>query len=186
MFLLVFGHVDGGEELAAAVEQFGQLHHGFGFTHTTGAGQQEGAEPWFTNVALSVMADEEERPAARYGSGLEIAVSDYAGLEPDAESLSPDRPDLAALIAADETRPLALRIAAAGLAAEAGELPGETHRALYRQLVTGEDFEPSNAVEAAFVVLAKEAEEARLRRFIQDELAELILLRLETLLPPAS
>ena len=35
-------------------------------------------------------------------------------------------------------------------------------------------------------VLAKEAEEARLRRFIQDELAELILLRLETLLPPAS
>lgn len=31
-------------------------------------------------------------------------------------------------------------------------------------------------------VLAKEAEEARLRRFIQDELAELVLLRLETLL----
>ena len=49
MFLLILGHVDGGEELAAAVEQFGQLHHGFGFTHTAGAGQQEGAH-WATRA----------------------------------------------------------------------------------------------------------------------------------------
>jgi hypothetical protein len=37
-------------------------------------------------------------------------------------------------------------------------------------------------------VLAKEAEEQRLQAFIQDELAELLLLRLEALLaaPPAA
>src|SRR5690606_39346503 len=43
VFLLILGHVDGGEELAAAVEQFGQLHNSFGFADATGAHQQKGA-----------------------------------------------------------------------------------------------------------------------------------------------
>src|SRR5690606_7330364 len=43
VFLLILGHVDGGEKLAAAVEQFGQLHNSFGFADATGAHQQKGA-----------------------------------------------------------------------------------------------------------------------------------------------
>ncbi|WP_300391821.1 hypothetical protein [Henriciella sp.] len=124
------------------------------------AGQQEGAEPWFTEAAVSVLADldPEDRPAARYGSGLEMAMSEMAGLEPDGESLSLARPDLALLIAEDEGRPLALRLAAAGIAAEAGLISGEQHRALYEALIEEEDFEPETPVEAAFVLLAREPE----------------------------
>lgn len=122
------------------------------------AAQEEGAEPWFANTAIAVLGGMPERPAARYGSGLEIALSDLAELEPDAESLSAARPDLAALIAMDETRPLGLRIAAAGLAARNGELGADRHRALYETLIATDGFEPENAIETAFVMLAMEPE----------------------------
>ncbi|WP_084399302.1 hypothetical protein [Henriciella aquimarina] len=122
------------------------------------ASEQEGADPWFANTAFAVLAEQEDRPAARYGSGLELALSDLGNLEPDEESLSAERPGLAAQIARDENRRLALRMAAADLAARAGELSGETHRNLYDTLISAEEFEPSNAVEAAFVVLAKAPE----------------------------
>lgn len=38
------GHINGGQVLATAVEQFCQLQNGFGFTHAAGASQQERAE----------------------------------------------------------------------------------------------------------------------------------------------
>ena len=44
VFLLEFGHIDGGQVLATAVEQLCQLQDGFGFTHTAGASQQERTE----------------------------------------------------------------------------------------------------------------------------------------------
>lgn len=122
------------------------------------AAQQEGADPWVTETAIAVLGDLDERPAARYGSGLQLALSDYAGLDPDAGSLSPARPDLAARIAKDEERPLALRVAAANLAARAGELSSARHREIYEALISQEDFEPETALEAALVVLAKEPE----------------------------
>lgn len=44
VFLLEFGHIDGGQVLATAVKQLCQLQDGFGFTHTAGASQQERTE----------------------------------------------------------------------------------------------------------------------------------------------
>jgi hypothetical protein len=120
------------------------------------AGQQEGAEPWFTEVAFAMLAEAEDRPPARYGSGLQLTLSDMAGLEPDADSLSADRPDVAAIIAKDAERSLDLRLAAAAIAAEAGLLSASRHRGLYEELIAGDEFEPQSATEAAFVVLEKE------------------------------
>lgn len=122
------------------------------------AGQQEGAEPWFTEVAFAMLAEAGDRPAARYGSGLEMTLSQMAGLEPDSESLTATRPDLAAIIAADTERPIRLRLAAAAIAAEAGHMSSAAHRRLYEALIEEEDFQPETATEAAFVVLAKEIE----------------------------
>ncbi len=122
------------------------------------AGQQEGAEPWFTNVAFAMLSEAEDRPPARFGSGLELTMSQMAGLEPDSESLAAARPDIAALIAKDAERPIRLRLAAAGIAAEAGEISAVQHRQLYKALIEEEGFEPESAIEAAFVVLAKAPE----------------------------
>ncbi len=122
------------------------------------AAQSEGADPWFNETAIALLAEAEERPSARYGSGLEIALSNLAGLEPDIESLSADRADVAAEIAMDDEQPIELRVAAAGLAAEAGALAAEDHRAVYQTLIKGEEFEPVDAIEAAFVVMAKAPE----------------------------
>lgn len=124
------------------------------------AAQADGSDPWFNETANALLAEAkaEDRPAASYGSGLELALSNFAELEPDVESLSADRPDLAAQVAMDETRPIELRVAAAGLAAEAGELSASDHRAIYHTLIKGEEFEPADVYEAAFVVLAKPPE----------------------------
>ncbi|WP_300377805.1 hypothetical protein [Henriciella sp.] len=122
------------------------------------AGQQEGASPWFGNVGFAVLGEQEEKPAARYGSGIELALSDLAELEPDEDSISEARPDIAARIARNDERPLNLRLAAAGIAARADMLSPDTHRELYRAQVSEAGFEPSNDIEAAFAVLAKEPE----------------------------
>ena len=122
------------------------------------AGQQPDAEPWFTNVAFAVLADQDERPSARYGSGIQIALSDLAELDPDEDSLSETRPDIAAGIASDDSQPLGLRLDAAWIAARAGMISPELHRELYRVLISREDFAPQTPVEAAFIVLAKAPE----------------------------
>ncbi|GCO45740.1 hypothetical protein ExPCM14_03708 [Escherichia coli] len=41
VFLLELRHIDGGQVLTSAIEQFRQLQDGFGFTHAAGASQQE-------------------------------------------------------------------------------------------------------------------------------------------------
>lgn len=126
------------------------------------AGQQDGASPWFGNVGFAVLGEQAEKPAARYGSGIELALSDLASLEPDEDSVSEARPDIAARIARSDERPLDLRLAAARIAARADMLSPDMQRELYSAKVGQEDFEPENEIEAAFAVLAKQPQQESL------------------------
>ncbi|MPN16445.1 hypothetical protein SDC9_163785 [bioreactor metagenome] len=53
MFFLKLRHVDSGEVLTPAVEQFRQLQHGFGFADTARPGQQECTKraSWTTQIS---------------------------------------------------------------------------------------------------------------------------------------
>ncbi|MEM5515866.1 hypothetical protein WNY37_02820 [Henriciella sp. AS95] len=122
------------------------------------AAQQEGVEPWFSETAIAVLAESEDLPDARYGSGLEIALSQLAGLPITEDTIDSMTPEIAAEIAGDEDIDLTLRLMAASKAAAAGALNPKAHRRLYADLIETEGFEPETAIEAAFVVLAREPE----------------------------
>ncbi|WP_370236494.1 MULTISPECIES: hypothetical protein [Henriciella] len=120
------------------------------------AAQQEGVDPWFAETAIAILAEAEELPDARYGSGLEIALSQLAGLQITEETIDSMPPEMAADLAGDRDIDLGLRLMAAGKAAAAGSMNPKEHRRLYAELIETEEFEPESAIEAAFVALARE------------------------------
>lgn len=122
------------------------------------AAQQPETSPWFSETAIAVLGDLPDRPAARYGSGVEFALSRVAELEPDDESLAGADPALAAKLAENEELPIEFRVKAANVAALTQHITPARHRELYDALVLGEDFEPSDAIEAALILLAQEPE----------------------------
>lgn len=125
------------------------------------AAGEEGADPWVTETAIAIIAEAEERPDARLGSGLQAAFSAMAELDLNGETLQMARPDLAAEFAADTRNPLRQRIVAARRAAEAGLFEPERLRALYIDLVSQPDFEPESDIEAAFALLRQRPEPVR-------------------------
>ncbi|MGB3625065.1 MAG: hypothetical protein WA989_04535, partial [Henriciella sp.] len=122
------------------------------------AAQQEGVEPWFSEVAIAMIGEREDRPDARYGSGLDYALSQLAGLEVSADTVESASDEIAARLARDEDLAFELRLLAADKAARAGTLPAADHRAIYKALVSQPDHEPESAIEAAFMVFARKAE----------------------------
>ncbi|MEQ9316267.1 MAG: hypothetical protein RLN72_10475, partial [Henriciella sp.] len=122
------------------------------------AAQQDGVEPWFSEVAIAMIGDIDDRPEARYGSGLEYALSGLAGLELTEATVESATPEIAATLARDEELPYDIRLMAADKAAKAGLFSATEHRSIYKAMIAEPEFEPGSAIEAAFVVFARKPE----------------------------
>ena len=106
-------------------------------------------DAWLSRAIFAASGALPNKPEARYNSGLALAISAKAGLEPSINSIANSRLDLAAALARQDTFSPAMRVQAAGVAAEAGLLSGEEHRALYKALVQSEGFSPRTPIEVA-------------------------------------
>lgn len=106
-------------------------------------------DEWFANAVFAASLDAPSDVPARFDTGLNLALSTEAGLQPPTNSISASRPDLAAAIARRDTIPIGIRIQAAGVAAEAGLIDGELHRQLYTQFVGQDGYQPARALEVA-------------------------------------
>ena len=113
------------------------------------AGAQGANDEWLTRAIFAASGALEVKPEARFDSGMSLAISAKAGLEPSISTIANSRLDLAAAIARQDTFTPSMRVQAAGVAAEAGLLSGEEHRALYRALVQSEGFSPRTSLEVA-------------------------------------
>lgn len=120
------------------------------------AAGEEGADPWVTETAIAIIAEADERPEARFGSGLQVALSQLAELEVTADALEAARPDLAAGYANDTRNPLALRLVAARNATSAGLLDSPQYRSLYLDYVNAPGFEPETPADEALYLLTQE------------------------------
>ena len=119
------------------------------------AGTEEGADPWVTETAISIIAEADERPDSRFGSGLEVALSQLADLDVTAEALATARGDLAADYASERSNPLELRFVAARNAMAAGLLDAPQYRSLYLDYVGTPDFEPQTPTDEALYLLTQ-------------------------------
>lgn len=116
--------------------------------------QAQGVEDeWFFDAVFAASVDAPSELPAKFDSGLNLALSSKLGLQPSESGISASRPDLASAMAMRESLPLEVRIPAAGVAAEAGLMDGETHRQLYSQLVAQEGYEPARSIEIAVAAL---------------------------------
>ncbi len=120
---------------------------------------EEGADPWVTETAIAIIAEAEERPEARLGSGLQVAFSELADLEVIPEALQTARPDLALAYANDRGNPIELRVVAARTAVAAGLMDAPQLRSLYVDYVAAPDFEPETASEEALYLLTQVEEQ---------------------------
>lgn len=123
------------------------------------------SDPWLFSAVFSASGDIKDKPLARLDSGINLAISTKAGLEPPLNAVVASRPDLAAAMATRRSLPIELRVAAAGVAAEAGLLDAGTHRSIYAERVASEAFEPANPIEVAMqaVMVPQTPTEARAR-----------------------
>lgn len=120
------------------------------------AASQGIADGWLSNAIFAASGGLKNKPAARFDNGLSLAISAKAGLEPSISTIANSRLDLAAAIARQDTFSPAMRVQAAGVAAEAGLLPAQEHRALYKALIESEGFSPRTPLEVALHTTMKE------------------------------
>ncbi len=115
------------------------------------AGAQGVEDDWFFGAVFAATAENDEatQPAARYDRGLNLALSEAAGLEPGETLIASQRGDLAAAMAQRESLPIGLRVHAAGIAAEAGLIDAALHRSLYDALLAQEAYQASRPIEVA-------------------------------------
>ncbi|MEL7481156.1 MAG: hypothetical protein AAGJ29_06320 [Pseudomonadota bacterium] len=121
----------------------------------------EGVEDsWFINAVFAAAGATSRRPAARFDTGLALALSAKGALEPDPSAITASRPDLAAALAKRDVLAPALRVQAAGVAAETGLLTGADHRQTYEALFAIEGFAPRTPLEVALYTAWSEDEDA--------------------------
>ena len=113
------------------------------------ANETDGIDGWLRRAIFAASGDLQTKPEARFDSGLSLAISAKAGLEPSINTIANSRLDLAAAIARQDTFDPSMRVQAAGVAAEAGLLSAEEHRALYKALVESPKFSPRTPLEVA-------------------------------------
>ena len=106
-------------------------------------------DTWLLNAVFAASGELPDPPEANYRSGLALAISTEAGLQPPEDPLPENRPDLAAAMADRESLPQDLRVKAAGMAAEAGLISTADYRALFEDLLADPDFTPSGPLETA-------------------------------------
>ncbi len=120
------------------------------------AASQGITDGWLSNAIFAASAGLKNKPAARFDNGLSLAISAKAGLAPSISTIANSRLDLAAAIARQDTFSPAMRVQAAGVAAEAGLLAASEHRALYQALIASEGFSPRTPLEVALHMTMKE------------------------------
>ncbi len=120
------------------------------------AASQGVTDGWLSNAIFAASGGLNNKPAARFDNGLSLAISAKAGLEPSISTIANSRLDLAAAIARQDTFSPAMRVQAAGVAAEAGLLPAQEHRALYKALIESEGFSPRTPLEVALHTTMKD------------------------------
>lgn len=113
------------------------------------AGAQGVNDAWLSRAIFAASGVLTTKPEARFDSGLSLAISAKSALEPSGRTIANSRLDLAAAIARQDTFSPAMRVQAAGVAAEAGLLAASEHRALYKALIESEGFSPRTPLEVA-------------------------------------
>lgn len=113
------------------------------------AGSDGQSDDWLARAIFAAAGARSVKPEARFDSGMSLAISAKAGLEPSVRTIANSRLDLAAAIARQDTFNPAMRVQAAGVAAEAGLLSSPEHRVLYKALVEQDGFTPRTALEVA-------------------------------------
>ncbi len=111
-------------------------------------------DSWLFNAVFAASGDMPNPPPARFDTGLNSAISAKAGLEAPVKTISLPRPDLAAAMATRPNLPAALRVRAAGIAAEAGLMDDADYRRAFNDLLKEEDFKPTRSLERAMSVSA--------------------------------
>lgn len=114
------------------------------------AGAQGVEDDWFFSAVFAATAETEgARPEARYDSGLNLALSEAAGLAPGETLIASQRGDLAAAMARRESLPIGLRVQAAGIAAEAELIDTGLHRELFDTLLGQPQYQATRPIEVA-------------------------------------
>ncbi|MEO0607837.1 MAG: hypothetical protein AAFY82_06365 [Pseudomonadota bacterium] len=111
------------------------------------AGAQDVNDDWMIAAIFAASGDSPEPPKARFDSGLNIALSTKAGLDPSTLTLAADRPDLAAAIARREDVPLKLRARFAEIASAFNLISGDEHRDILLEGLANLELEAASQIE---------------------------------------
>jgi hypothetical protein len=111
--------------------------------------QQDAVDSWLLAAVFAASGELPDAPEADYSSGLNLAISAEAGLAPPKDPIPAARPDLASAMAVHTKLPVALRVEAAGIAAQAGMMPTEQYRALFLKMISEPGFVPASPLESA-------------------------------------
>lgn len=106
-------------------------------------------DPWLASAIFAASGITPNPPEARFDSGLNFAISSRANLDVAADAVPEGRPELAAAMARRKLMPPAVRVKAAGLAAEAGLLTPEEYRTAYNSALAADGFTPSTSLDKA-------------------------------------
>ena len=123
-------------------------------------GGQSADERWFASAIYAATGALPDKPEARFDSGMSLALSAKAGLEPSAQSMARSRKDLAASIARQDSFAPVMRVQAAGVAAEAGLLDAKTHREIYKGVIEADGFRARTPLEVALQTRMRDGNDA--------------------------
>ncbi len=106
-------------------------------------------DDWLIEAIFAAAGDTPNPPAARFDSGLNIALSSKADLDTSKVVLAADRPDLAAAAAQRPGVPEDLRVRFAEIASELDLIGPEQRREILFTHMNAEDFVPTSQIEQA-------------------------------------
>jgi len=100
-------------------------------------------DSWLFSAVVAASGTAPNPPNARFDSGVSLAISTKGKLKAPVNAVAVSgRPDLAAAMAKRESLPPEIRVQGANLAAEAGLITPQDHRAAYRALLSDAEYRP--------------------------------------------
>ncbi|MEO0548823.1 MAG: hypothetical protein AAFZ91_02805 [Pseudomonadota bacterium] len=105
------------------------------------------SDPWFLEAIFAASGDALIPPAAKYDSGLNIALSSKANLSTESITLSGSRPDLAAAAAVRPGVTPDLKARLATMASDRGLIDGATRRQIILDRLAQENATPNSELE---------------------------------------
>jgi len=106
-------------------------------------------DEWMVEAIFAAAGDSPEPPAARYDTGLNIALSAKAGLDTSAVEIPEDRPGLAAAVVQRPGVPINLQARMAEAASEVDLINVEDRREILLARLDDVEYEPSSDLERA-------------------------------------